>query len=92
MFDHPKWVEAATELEAIIVVFDQCMCPAEADERPTGEKATALLASAAAASDVQAEFGGMRCTHEKGYHVVLRGTDADGKYRTTGSQAYLRSM
>ena len=69
MFDHPAWRRFASECGAEVVVFDQCSF-ADHDPFTSGipgsEKATALIANAAAAPDVASTFNGQRCTHPKG--------------------------
>ena len=81
MFDDPDWRRLILEKGATVTVCDQCEWGA------SGEKATALLACGNSSADVKMTFA-KRCSHGKGAHTVLRGVNASGSYRTSGTEAY----
>ena len=90
MYDHPAWRSFIDEAGAGVTVADQCMSlDAGMDPCKASVKATAWLGTPDIAPYIQAEFGGRRCTHERGTHRSLgSGADPDGMYPSVGSQQY----
>ena len=90
MYDHPAWRSFIKDSGASVTVADQCMSLDEGmDPSKAAVKATAWLGTPDIAVYIQDEFGGRRCTHERGTHRSLgSGADPDGVYPSVGSQQY----
>mgnify|MGYP001164178445 CR=1 FL=1 len=85
MWTMPPLVDLSNDTHAEKVTFDQCMLGG------ASKKPTALMATPNVVASVRELFGALKCTHDH-RGTGLKGTDAEGKYLTSGAESYPSEM
>ena len=85
MWTMPPLVDLSNDTHAEKVTFDQCMLGG------ASKKPTALMATPNVVASVRELFGALKCTHDH-RGTGLKGTDAEGKYLTSGAESYSSEM